>query len=118
MYDRKKLTEMQQAQDKWEEDMLNPTLSRFPERQEEFITASSEPIEKIYTPLDVQDLDFEDDLGMPGEYPYTTACMHAAAYGPCACSLVSAQPKRPTSVSNSCSNKVKPGFLSLSICPP
>ncbi len=79
MYDRKKLTEMQQAQDKWEEDMLNPTLSRFPERQEEFITASSEPIERIYTPLDVQDLDFEDDLGMPGEYPYTRG-VHATMH--------------------------------------
>ena len=34
-------------------------------------TTSSEPINRLYTPLDVADLDYERDLGLPGEYPYT-----------------------------------------------
>lgn len=79
MYDRKKLDELQQTQKKWEADTLNPTLSRFPEQQDEFITTSSEPIERIYTPLDVQNLEFEADLGMPGEYPYTRG-VHATMH--------------------------------------
>jgi methylmalonyl-CoA mutase N-terminal domain/subunit len=28
-------------------------------------------IERVYTPLDVQDMDYLQDLGLPGEYPYT-----------------------------------------------
>jgi methylmalonyl-CoA mutase N-terminal domain/subunit len=79
MYNRKKLDELQQIQKKWEEDVLQPTLSRFPERQDDFITTSSEPIERIYTPLDVHDLEFEADLGMPGAYPYTRG-IHASMH--------------------------------------
>jgi methylmalonyl-CoA mutase N-terminal domain/subunit len=79
MYDRQKLDELQKTQKRWEEDTLNPTLSRFPERQDDFITTSSEPVERIYTPLDVQNLEFEADLGMPGEYPFTRG-VHATMH--------------------------------------
>ena len=79
MYDRKKLGELQQSQENWRKHTLNPTLSNFSERQDEFITTSSEPVERIYTPLDLQQLDFERDLGMPGEYPYTRG-VHATMH--------------------------------------
>jgi methylmalonyl-CoA mutase N-terminal domain/subunit len=46
-------------------------LARLPERRREFITTSSEHINRVYSPLDVADLDYEGDLGMPGVYPYT-----------------------------------------------
>ncbi|HUF38420.1 MAG TPA: methylmalonyl-CoA mutase family protein [Anaerolineales bacterium] len=71
MYDKEKLDQLRQSQEKWEETTLHQSTSRFPERKDEFITESSEPINRIYTPLDVADLDYDDDLGMPGEYPYT-----------------------------------------------
>jgi methylmalonyl-CoA mutase, N-terminal domain len=71
MYDRKKLEQLQQATDKWEETTLPKSLKGLPERQEQFITTSSEPVERVYTPLDVQDMDYLEDLGLPGEYPYT-----------------------------------------------
>jgi methylmalonyl-CoA mutase N-terminal domain/subunit len=71
MYDRKKLEELRQELEKWEETGLQKTLARMPERQEEFITTSSEPVERLYSPLDVADLDYLEDLGLPGEYPYT-----------------------------------------------
>jgi methylmalonyl-CoA mutase, N-terminal domain len=71
MYDRKKLEQLQQATDKWEETTLPKSLKGLPERQEQFITTSSEPVERVYTPLDVQDMDYLADLGLPGEYPYT-----------------------------------------------
>jgi len=79
MYDPKKLDELRQTQKNWEDNTLNSTLSYFPERQDEFITTSSEPIGRIYTPLDVQNMDFEADLGMPGEYPYTRG-VHATMH--------------------------------------
>jgi methylmalonyl-CoA mutase N-terminal domain/subunit len=71
MYDRKKLDEVRQEIEKWEETGLQKTLARMPERRDEFITTSSEPVERLYTPLDVADLDYLEDLGLPGEYPYT-----------------------------------------------
>jgi methylmalonyl-CoA mutase N-terminal domain/subunit len=71
MYDKAKLAELRNAHEKWEETTLQKTLAKFPERKPEFITASSEPINRLYTPLDVADLDYERDLGLPGEYPFT-----------------------------------------------
>ena len=71
MYDRRKLDQLRDSLEKWEETGLQKTLASMPERQEQFITTSSEPINRLYTPLDVADLDYAADLGLPGEYPYT-----------------------------------------------
>jgi methylmalonyl-CoA mutase N-terminal domain/subunit len=71
MYDKKKLDELKDSLEKWEETSLQKTLASMPERREAFITTSSEPIERLYTPLDVADTDYASDLGLPGEYPYT-----------------------------------------------
>lgn len=71
MYDKKKLDELQQSLSKWEETSLKKALNQLPERADEFITTSSEPINRLYTPLDIADLDYDASLGLPGEYPYT-----------------------------------------------
>src|SRR5688572_6306830 len=54
----------------WEEGPLAKTLQRQPERNDSFAT-SSQPVERLYTPLDIADLDYDRDLGFPGEYPFT-----------------------------------------------
>ncbi|EEG76085.1 acyl-CoA mutase large subunit family protein [Dethiobacter alkaliphilus] len=41
------------------------------ERQKKFMTVSSVPIKPLYTPEDVEDLDYMKDLNYPGAYPYT-----------------------------------------------
>ncbi len=79
MYDREKLAEIAQAVEQWEETTLHKALARFPERREQFITTSSEPINRLYTPLDVADLEYLRDLGNPGEYPYTRG-IHATMH--------------------------------------
>jgi methylmalonyl-CoA mutase N-terminal domain/subunit len=79
MYDRKKLDDLRQALEKWEQSTLQRARLSLPERQEKFITTSSEPINGIYTPLDVQELDYDSDLGMPGEYPFTRG-VHPTLY--------------------------------------
>ena len=71
MYDKKKLDELKDSLGKWEDTSLQKTLASIPERSETFITTSSEPINRLYTPLDVADMDYASDLGHPGEYPYT-----------------------------------------------
>jgi methylmalonyl-CoA mutase N-terminal domain/subunit len=71
MYDKKKLDELRDSFEKWDETSLKKALSSLPERADEFITTSSEPINRLYTPLDVADMDYSASLGLPGEYPFT-----------------------------------------------
>jgi methylmalonyl-CoA mutase N-terminal domain/subunit len=71
MYDPQEIEHLRQALLEWQEKKLKDTLERMPERQQRFMTTSSEPIERIYTPLDVNELSYSDDLGLPGEYPFT-----------------------------------------------
>lgn len=56
---------------RWDENTVAKTIGRFPERQETFLTISGLPVNRLYTPLDYKNLDYEKDLGFPGEYPFT-----------------------------------------------
>jgi len=71
MYDPQEIEKLRQALLEWQEQNLKAALERMPERQEQFTTTSSEPVEPLYTPLDVSELDYTGDLGLPGEYPFT-----------------------------------------------
>ncbi len=79
MYDPQKLERLKMALDEWEKTTLQETLARLPERLPEYITTSSEPIQRLYTPKDIQGIEYLDDLGLPGEYPYTRG-VHATLY--------------------------------------
>ncbi len=79
MFDQEKLKSLKKQQSQWEATTLQPTLNRFPERMETFMTTSSAPVERLYTPLDVADLDYERDLGFPGQYPFTRG-VHATMH--------------------------------------
>ncbi len=54
----------------WEQETLKPTVERFPERRESFLTDSGLSIDPLYTPEDL-DADYGEDIGFPGEFPYT-----------------------------------------------
>ena len=71
MSDNKKLEELAAARDRWEETTLQDTLSKRPERADTFVTTSSVPIERLYTLLDLPNFDYVNDLGFPGEAPFT-----------------------------------------------
>lgn len=60
----------EEAKRNWEEKVLNKTLSRFPERKEEFVTGSGNPVNRVYYPENPGD-DYVDKSGFPGSYPYT-----------------------------------------------
>ena len=79
MYDKQKLAELAEQNDRWQETTLHQTLSKLPERKERFMTTSSETIDRLYTPLDVAEMDYGRDLGHPGEYPYTRG-VHSTLY--------------------------------------
>jgi len=71
MHDRQSIGKIKEAKARWTEGALQRTLDRRGERYDEFITISGAPVQRLYTPLDVADLDYERDLGFPGEYPFT-----------------------------------------------
>jgi methylmalonyl-CoA mutase N-terminal domain/subunit len=79
MYDQQQLEELRIALRKWQETTLQHSLARLPERQNRFITTSSEPIERLYTPLEIAKTDGLQDLGLPGEYPFTRG-VHPSMY--------------------------------------
>jgi len=65
--------DLRKKKKEWEEN------SSFKERQEQFITTSSHEIDRLYTPLDVEDFDYTKDLGFPGKYPFTRG-VHSTMY--------------------------------------
>ena len=50
-----------------------------PSKNKKFMTTSSRPIKPLYGPEDIEGIDFERDLGYPGQYPYTRG-VHASMY--------------------------------------
>jgi methylmalonyl-CoA mutase N-terminal domain/subunit len=61
---------LRQSLEAWSDEKVAAALSRGGERDEIFATSAG-PTERLYTPLDVAGLDYERDLGYPGDYPYT-----------------------------------------------
>jgi methylmalonyl-CoA mutase N-terminal domain/subunit len=54
----------------WEEEVLQPTLQRFPERKAQFETSSGISVPRFIVPRDA-DRTYLDKLGFPGSYPFT-----------------------------------------------
>src|SRR5437870_1697260 len=54
----------------WEANEVAAFVARTPERQAEFHTAGGFPLKRMYTALDVADIPL-DDIGLPGQYPFT-----------------------------------------------
>ena len=57
--------------DRWEKTTLQKTLSRAKEREPSFKTTSGIEARRLYTPADTGIMDYGEDLGFPGEYPFT-----------------------------------------------
>ncbi len=64
---------------RWEREVLEPALAKSPERNASFTTISGRPIDRLYTPDDLQDFDYQRDLNSPGVYPYTRG-IHPSGY--------------------------------------
>ena len=60
---------------RWEKETLQKTLDKRGERKESFEGISLEPVERLYTASDAEDL----DVGFPGEYPYKRG-IHPTGY--------------------------------------
>ena len=67
------------AKERWEEQTLEPALKKTPERKQSFQTVSLADVDRLYTPADLEDLDFNRDISFPGEFPYTRG-IHPTGY--------------------------------------
>src|SRR5260370_33374205 len=65
------LGRLQRLREEWEKGPLSKSLARG-ERKPSFETPSGLPVDVVYTPADVADMDYARDLGMPGQYPFTS----------------------------------------------
>src|SRR5574342_928138 len=70
-FDPRERDRLERERSRWERETLGDHVEKSPERAEPFTTISGQPIRRLYTPLDVPDLDVIRDLGFPGEYPFT-----------------------------------------------
>ena len=71
MFDDEELEEIRRAREEWEAETLDPVLERHGERSERFATVSNLEVDRVYTPEDVGDLEYTEDLGFPGQEPFT-----------------------------------------------
>jgi len=60
-------TKLQQAKERWEAERLDPALAKVSRQR----MPSDVKQQRLYTPLDGDGRDYENDLGFPGQYPYT-----------------------------------------------
>jgi methylmalonyl-CoA mutase N-terminal domain/subunit len=68
--DHEKLDALRRQKQEWEKGTVAKSFERLPEKGE-FVTSSGVPVNRIYTPMDVVDVDYLEKLGFPGEYPFT-----------------------------------------------
>src|SRR6266516_2057644 len=71
LFDKETLEQLKAERQQWEEETaVRKSQQRLPER-DNLITTSGVPINRVYTPQDNEWLDYDRDMGLPGEYPYT-----------------------------------------------
>lgn len=61
--------EIRRAKENWQEETLKPALNKVPERRAPFSTSSDIPVKRLYLPD--QSRDYLQQIGFPGQYPYT-----------------------------------------------
>jgi methylmalonyl-CoA mutase N-terminal domain/subunit len=70
------ITKAQEEKRKWAAETLQKVLDKTPERKQSFEGISLEPVERLYTEADTENL---DEVGFPGEYPYKRG-IHPTGY--------------------------------------
>ena len=65
--------------ERWEEETLGPALGKQPEIKKRFESVSLEEVNRLYSPANLADVDFNKDISFPGEFPYTRG-IHPTGY--------------------------------------
>ena len=70
MFTEEQMRKVGKGKEAWEKE-LQSRQSNNPERRSRFSTISDLQIKNIYSPEDLQEMDYERDLGFPSQYPFT-----------------------------------------------
>ena len=70
-FDNEKLEEIKKAEQEWKNTTVKQFLAKAPERKEKFMTDDGFEIKRVYTPTDLENWDYLEKLGFPGQYPFT-----------------------------------------------
>jgi len=79
VFDEEKMKELSRQREFWEQTTLPNWIKQGKERKSEFRNHSGMLIKRLYTPEDIERLDYLTDLGFPGEYPFIRG-VHATMY--------------------------------------
>ena len=70
---------IERAVERWDRETLQPSIAAHPERKKRFENVSLEEVKRLYTPADIEELDYSRDISFPGEFPYTRG-IHPTGY--------------------------------------
>jgi methylmalonyl-CoA mutase N-terminal domain/subunit len=70
MFTKENIEKIDGDKKKWEK-IYKESIAKAPERLKRFSTVSDRPVQNLYTPLDIKDLDYSNDIGFPNQYPFT-----------------------------------------------
>lgn len=72
MFDKKYLKKIQDEKQHWEETLVKERLAQTKEMKDKFKTDSQIEVNRLYTPLDLEEVGFDylKDVSWPGEYPF------------------------------------------------
>jgi methylmalonyl-CoA mutase N-terminal domain/subunit len=73
---KKAISESQAEKERWEKETLQKVLDKTSERKKSFEGVSLEPVERLYTEADAENL---SEIGFPGEFPYKRG-IHPTGY--------------------------------------
>jgi len=79
MFSEEELKEIRKKKEEWEKGHLYKSMEELGERKKQFVTTSSVPVKRLYTPIDNKEMDYLRDLNFPGEYPFTRG-IHPTMY--------------------------------------
>ena len=63
----------------WKEEKFDKGLNESEPRKRDLTTVSGREIKELYTPADIEGFDYSNELGFPGEFPYTRG-IHPTMY--------------------------------------
>jgi methylmalonyl-CoA mutase N-terminal domain/subunit len=79
MFDKKELEKIKQKKDEWEKNCYLKLVKENTELREKFENLSGIEIKNIYTPSDISQLNYLNDMNFPGEYPFLRG-VHTTMY--------------------------------------
>jgi methylmalonyl-CoA mutase, N-terminal domain len=79
LFSEEALREIEAETGRWARTMRDPAFEKRGHWKNDFTTVSSMDVNPLAMPQDIRDLDYERDLGLPGQFPYTRG-VHPAGY--------------------------------------